>query len=150
MISSQLEGLGQRIAELRYKAQLKQSELARDAGVSLRTLQRFESGEIVKTDVLLKILQRLGRLDEFFGALAPAELSPYEQLEQAGLTPADLGKHKAVVALSGAKSAPDQTNGLSEQRRRVRRRASKKSGEKGSAQSGAQVLKFQWPEDKVS
>jgi transcriptional regulator with XRE-family HTH domain len=140
MISSQLEGLGQRIAGLRYKAQLKQSELAREAGVSLRTLQRFESGEIVKTDVLLKILQRLGRLDEFFGALAPAELSPYEQLEQAGLTPADLGKRKAVVALYG----------LSEQRRRVRREGSKKSDQKESAQSGAQVLKFQWPEDKVS
>ena len=139
MISSQLEGLGQRIAGLRYKAQLKQSELARDAGVSLRTLQRFESGEIVKTDVLLKVLQRLGRLDEFFGALAPAELSPYEQLEQAGLTPADLGKRKAVLALYGA-----------EQRRRVRRTAPHKSGQNESSQSGAQVLKYQWPEDKVS
>ena len=59
MISSQLENLGQRIAGLRYRTQLKQSELARDAGISLRTLQRLESGEIVKTDVLLKVLQRL-------------------------------------------------------------------------------------------
>jgi transcriptional regulator with XRE-family HTH domain len=139
MIGSQLKDLGQRIAGLRYKAQLKQSELARDAGVSLRTLQRLESGEIVKTDVLLKVFQRLGRLEDFFEALAPAELSPYEQLEQVGLTPADLGKRKAVVALYGP-----------EQRRRVRRTASKKSGQKESAESGAQVLKFQWPEDKVS
>ena len=139
MIGTQLENMGQRIAGLRYRAQLKQSELARDAGTSLRTLQRLESGEIVKTDVLLKVLQRLGRLDEFFRALAPAELSPYEQLEKAGLTPADLGKRKAVVALYGA-----------EQRRRVRHTAPKKSGQKESAEAGAQILKFQWPEDKVS
>ena len=139
MISSQLKDLGQRIAGLRYKAQLKQSELARDAGVSLRTLQRLESGEIVKTDVLLKVFQRLGRLEEFFEALAPAELSPYEQLEQVGLTPADLGKRKAVVALYGP-----------EQRRRVRRVASTRAGEKGPDEGGARPVTFQWPEDKVS
>lgn len=141
MISSHLENLGQRVAGLRYRAQLKQSELARDAGISLRTLQRLESGEIVKTDVLLKILQCLGRMDEFFAAVAPAELSPYEQLQQAGLTSADLGKRKAVLALYGGEPA--------EQGRRVRRPASKKSGQNKLPEGGAKVLKFQWPEDKA-
>lgn len=140
MVTSQLEDLGQRIAELRYRAQLKQSDLARDTGVSLRTLQRLESGEIVKTDVLLKVLQRLGRMDEFFTALVPAELSPYEQLEQAGLTPADLGKRKAAVALAG----------VSAQGRRVRRTVSKNNSQDKSAEGSARVLKFQWPEDKAS
>jgi transcriptional regulator with XRE-family HTH domain len=41
MIGLHMGNLGQRIAGLRYGAQLKQSELARDAGVSLRTLQRL-------------------------------------------------------------------------------------------------------------
>lgn len=94
MTERYLEDLAQCVAQLRYRQQLKQSELAREAGVSLRTLQRLEAGDIVKTDVLLKVLARLGRLDALLDALAPPELSPYEQLAQAGLKPADLGKRK--------------------------------------------------------
>jgi len=37
---------GQKIKELRKKRQLTQSELAEQAGVTLRTLQRIENGEV--------------------------------------------------------------------------------------------------------
>ena len=133
MIEKHLEDLGQRVAQLRYRQQLKQSELARDAGVSLRTLQRLEAGDIVKTDVLLKVLARLGRLDELLGALAPPELSPYEQLAQAGLKPADLGKRKAARVLGRITPGQGDAGDQSIPKRRVRGPALKRGGRGASA-----------------
>ena len=151
MIDSQLESLGHRIAQLRYQQQLKQVELAREAGVSLRTLQRLEAGDVVKTDVLLKVLKRLGRVDELLAVLAPAELSPYEQLEQAGLTSADLGEPGAARVLDRMASTPSESAGRGIPKRRVRRAAPRKSDRKGSVgTSHKKAATFQWPEDQAS
>jgi transcriptional regulator with XRE-family HTH domain len=150
MIDSQLESLGHRIAQLRYRQQLKQAELAREAGISLRTLQRLEAGDVVKTDVLLKVLERLGRVDELLAVLAPAELSPYEQLEQAGLTSADLGKPGAARVLDRMASTPSERAGRGIPKRRVRRSASRKSDRKGHVGTHKKPATFQWPEDQAS
>lgn len=143
MVDFPLEGLGHRIAQLRYRQQLKQSELARDAGVSLRTVQRLEAGDIVKTDVLLKVLQRLGRVDALLAALAPPELSPYEQLAQAGLSSTDLGKPGAANALG--QRVPD---GRGLPKRRVRRPVSAMAAGKATADTNGST--YQWPEDQTS
>jgi transcriptional regulator with XRE-family HTH domain len=145
-----LEILGQKIAQLRYRQQLKQSDLARDAGVSLRTLQRLEAGEIVKTDAMLKVLKRLSRLEEVLGALALSELSPYEQLEQAGLKPADLGKRKATGALSRVPPTRSKARTQSGKKRRVRRPVSKIGDRAVSAGTPKKASGFQWPEDQAS
>jgi len=145
MVDIPLEQLGHRIAQLRYRQQLKQSELAREAGISLRTLQRLEAGDIVKNDVLLKVLQRLGRVDALLAALAPPELSPYEQLEQAGLTSTDLGKPGAAYALG--RRVPERSgHGLP--KRRVRRPVSRMAT--GKTAEDTTVSTFQWPEDQAS
>jgi transcriptional regulator with XRE-family HTH domain len=78
MITKKLEELGERITRLRIGKNLKQSELAYEAGISERTLQRIEAGEVVKSDGLLKVIAYLGRLDELLEALNTPDLSPYE------------------------------------------------------------------------
>ncbi|MEH6582654.1 MAG: helix-turn-helix domain-containing protein [Halioglobus sp.] len=145
-----LEELGHRVAQLRYRQQLKQSELARDSGISLRTLQRLEAGDIVKTDALLRVLQCLGRLDALLGTLAPAELSPYEQLAQAGLKPADLGKRKAVSVFRRAAATQGDASGQGVQKRRVRRPVSKMLRQGASPVEATKIPAFQWPEDQAS
>lgn len=82
MADKYMEQLGRSIAALRVARQLKQSELAYEAGVSERTLQRIEAGEVVKTDGLLKVVRQLGRIDELLAAVAPA-LSPNQLARQA-------------------------------------------------------------------
>lgn len=134
MTEERLTDVGQRIAQLRYQRQLKQAELARAAGISLRTLQRLEGGEVVKSDALLSVLDRLGRLEGVLAALAPDALSPYEQLAQAGLSSADLGTRRATNTLD--RITAENRDGP---RRRVRRAPNKRPSRKAST--------FQWPED---
>jgi len=73
-----LQKLGANITRLRIAKNLKQSELAYEAGISERTLQRMEAGEVVKSDGLLKVIAYLGRLDELLDAIDTPSLSPYE------------------------------------------------------------------------
>lgn len=127
MSDSDLEVLGSHIAQLRLSRQLKQTELAYEAGVSHRTLQRLEAGEAVRSDGLLRIIRCLGRLDEVLGALDTAAFSPYELLSGSGLSLAELKEGAA----SAAQGKP---------RKRVRRAGRTPVGEKQA--------KVQWPEDR--
>jgi len=137
MTNAYLKDLGQRVARVRYQQQLKQSQLAREASVSLRTLQRLEAGQAVKTDVLLKLLNRLERLDPVLDAVMPAALSPYEILAQAGLSSSDLGTPQADDALRHVMSQPPGKQPLPGRRVRRTRRMSKK----------APIVS--WPEDQT-
>ena len=56
MIHNNLLKLGDKIAKLRIARNLKQSELAYESGISERTLQRIEAGDVVKSDGLLKAI----------------------------------------------------------------------------------------------
>lgn len=86
-----LEQLGAHIAQLRIERRLKQSELAYEAGISHRTLQRLEAGEVVKTDGLLRVIARLDRLDGLMSSLASEanseRFSPYAIVTQANKKP---------------------------------------------------------------
>lgn len=78
MIKKELTTLGERITQLRIAKQLKQSELAYEAGISERTLQRIEAGEVVKSDGLLKVIAQLGKLEGMLNAIDTPGLSPFE------------------------------------------------------------------------
>jgi transcriptional regulator with XRE-family HTH domain len=82
MIDTQLTQLGKKIARLRIDSNLKQSELAYESGISERTLQRIEAGEVVKSDGLLKVISHLGRLEQILTALDTPSFSPYELAKQ--------------------------------------------------------------------
>jgi putative transcriptional regulator len=73
-----LAELGQRIARLRLNRNLKQDELALEAGISRKTLSRLENGHPVDTVNFIRVLRALGQLDQLDTLLPPAEISPVD------------------------------------------------------------------------
>jgi transcriptional regulator with XRE-family HTH domain len=102
MIETDLQKLGDKITRLRIAKNLKQSELAYEAGISERTLQRMEAGEVVKSDGLLKVIAYLGRLDELLEAIDTPSLSPYEMARR----PRKSGARKRVRAARNNPTIP--------------------------------------------
>ena len=81
---SWLPTLGHRLAKHRLNQNLSQAELAEEAGVSMRTVARLESGEATQLESFLRILIALG-LDRGLDRLLPdVPESPIQQLERAG------------------------------------------------------------------
>jgi putative transcriptional regulator len=80
-----LREMGSRLAAARLARNLTQAALAEEAGVSKRTLERLESGEVVaRLSGLVRVLRALGLIDRL-DALIPAPApSPVEQLKLAG------------------------------------------------------------------
>jgi transcriptional regulator with XRE-family HTH domain len=79
-----LQLLGERIGQHRLQANLTQAELAAQAGVGLRTLQRIEAGGGIETTSFVRVLRGLGLiegLDQLVPELPP---SPIAQLELHG------------------------------------------------------------------
>jgi transcriptional regulator with XRE-family HTH domain len=81
-----LHEFGQRLARYRLNRNLTQQALAREAGVSLRTLNRIESGEPSQTANLIRVLRALGLLDNLEALLPEPALSPMQQLKLQGKT----------------------------------------------------------------
>jgi transcriptional regulator with XRE-family HTH domain len=79
-----LTALGARIARTRLERNMSQQQLAVEAGLSKRTLERIEAGEDTKLSNVVRILRALGMLDRL-DALVPEPLpSPIEQLKLHG------------------------------------------------------------------
>ncbi len=76
-----LAELGDRLAWHRLNRNLTQDQLAREAGVSKRTIVRLENGQSSQVTNLVRVLRALGILDNL-DALIPAPLaSPIEALK---------------------------------------------------------------------
>ena len=63
-----LQEIGARLLELRLQQNLTAAQLARLAGVSLRTVNRAEAGENISLDTVIRVLRaanRLGALEDF-------------------------------------------------------------------------------------
>ena len=74
-----LRVVGERIAMRRLQMNRTQADLAREAGVSTRTLIRLESGESTQLTNLIRVIRALGLVGNI-DALIPASLaSPMEQ-----------------------------------------------------------------------
>lgn len=71
-----LQELGQRIARQRLNANVKQAELAYEAGVSRKTLSNLENGHSVQLESLIRILRALNKLDQLGLLLPTPEVSP--------------------------------------------------------------------------
>ncbi len=65
-----IQELGHRAQQQRVGMNLTQSQLADAAGVSARTIERFETGSSIQLDKLVRILRAL-RLSDNLDALAP-------------------------------------------------------------------------------
>ena len=73
-----LREVGARLKALRLQQNRRVKDLAADAGVSPRTIDRLEAGRSVGTANLVRVMRGLGRL-QAFEAFIPAPLaSPYD------------------------------------------------------------------------
>jgi transcriptional regulator with XRE-family HTH domain len=82
-----LAEIGRRMAGLRLERNLKQSDLAEQAGVGLRTIQRLESGAAAtQLSSFVRVCRILGLLDQFNQLVPEPAPSPIEQLKQRGNT----------------------------------------------------------------
>ncbi len=79
-----LKEIGERISTIRLNQNLTQADLAEEAGVSKRTVERLEAGESVQITSLIRLLRSLGlqqRLEILFPEPVP---SPIAQLKLQG------------------------------------------------------------------
>jgi transcriptional regulator with XRE-family HTH domain len=101
-----LAELGQRLARLRLDRNLSQDDLAREAGVSKRTLHRMEHGhsaQMTNWIRVLRALDQLANLEQFLPAPAP---SPMQQLKLQGKL-----RRRASSSSSSSSVAPAQQHG---------------------------------------
>lgn len=76
--------LGERISRHRLSRNLTQAQLAREAGISTRTLVRLEGGESTQLTNLIRVLRALGLLSNLEALVPPAPPSPMELLRHQG------------------------------------------------------------------
>lgn len=76
--------LGERLARYRIEAGLTQAELAEQAGIGKRTLERVEAGNGAELATLIRILRTLKALEGFERLLPELPPSPIEQLKLRG------------------------------------------------------------------
>lgn len=91
-----LEELGKRLAQRRIAMRLSQADLAEQAGVGKRTVERIEAGESAQAITLVRlfrVLELLPALD----ALIPAESTrPMELLRHGGKMPKRVRKRETA------------------------------------------------------
>ena len=79
-----LAELGERIAGTRLNKNITQKHLAKEAGVSLPTLQRLEQGESISATNLVRVLRALGLLENFNALVPEQPVSPMMQVKMRG------------------------------------------------------------------
>jgi transcriptional regulator with XRE-family HTH domain len=82
--SAALDELGSRLRRHRIRRDLTQKDLAHEAGVSVDTVKRVESGRAIGTDNLLRVLRALGLLEALGRAIPAPPPSPLERLALQG------------------------------------------------------------------
>ena len=73
-----------RLARRRIDTNLTQADLAQQAGVSKRTLERIEAGQSTDVSWLIRTLRALGLFDELNGLVPDLPLSPMALIKQRG------------------------------------------------------------------
>ena len=73
-----LREVGTRLKALRLQQNRRVRDLAADAGVSPRTIDRLEAGRNVGTENLVRVMRALGRLQAFEALVPVPEVSPYD------------------------------------------------------------------------
>jgi len=82
-----LAELGQRVARSRIDRGLTQAQLAEEAGLGKRTIERLEAGAATQLDSVIRILRALGLLVNLDLLLPQSEGRPLDHLEREGKRP---------------------------------------------------------------
>lgn len=72
--------LGQRLVQLRLARNVNQQQLAREAGVSRRTVTRLENGESVSLDTLLRVMRALDIVGRLAALLPDPTVRPIDRV----------------------------------------------------------------------
>ena len=84
-IKARSEAIGEGLAAQRLSRNLTQNTLAAQAGVSLNTLRRLESGENISLDTLIRVMGALGLEDRLDVLTPPADVRPVGRVRPAGV-----------------------------------------------------------------
>ncbi len=80
-----LRELGERIASVRLDLNLTQAEVAREAGISKRSVERLESGQVAtQLSSFLSVCRTLGMIERFDALLPVRTVSPIALLKLQG------------------------------------------------------------------
>lgn len=83
--SSQIESaLCQRLEKIRLSRNLTQTQLARQAGVSLRTITRLEKGEGISLDTFIRVMSALELQGNLQTLLPDPTIRPIERVQTGG------------------------------------------------------------------
>lgn len=74
--------LGRRATHARIQRRLTQAQLAAEAGVSKRTVERLENGMPTHVANLIRILRALGRMEDLEHLLTETPVNPIEYLKR--------------------------------------------------------------------
>lgn len=93
-----LQELGARLARTRLERNLTQAQLATEAGISKRTLERIEAGAVAaQLSAFLRVCRALGLLERFDALIPEPAPSPIELLKLRGRV-----RRRASTPRSGA------------------------------------------------
>lgn len=93
-----LQELGSRLVQQRIASRLTQADLAEQAGVSKRTVERFEAGGEVQLGTLIRILRVLGQVEMLDRLLPVNQVSPMDQLREQDRPKRKRASSKRVVS----------------------------------------------------
>ena len=79
-----LQTVGKRLARRRLELELSQAQLAEQAGVAKRSVERIEAGISTQTSTLLRVLRILGVLENFVESIPDTGPRPLELLKLKG------------------------------------------------------------------
>jgi len=79
-----LDEIGTRISKYRLNKNMTQEELAKEAGVSIPTIQRAENGSSIQLLSLLRILQALHLINNIDSLMPDIATSPLQQVSMKG------------------------------------------------------------------
>ena len=101
-----LQELGARLERRRIDANLTQAELAEEAGISKRTLERIATGHSTDFTMLLRVLRVLKLLEGLESLVSDPPPSPIALLKQKGRRRSRAGHPRKKSAGAGSPSSP--------------------------------------------
>lgn len=97
-----LESLGRRLAARRLALDLTQADVAEQAGISKRTLERLESGAVsTRLDAFLRVCGVLGLQDRIDALVPEPSASPVAQLKNKAAPQRQRASGQATDAAAG-------------------------------------------------
>lgn len=79
-----LKQLGDRLRQYRLNRNMTQAALAKEAGMSERTINRVEHGHSTQLSNLIRLLRNLGLLENLDALVPEISMSPLEEIKRRG------------------------------------------------------------------